>query len=1172
MKATKRLLSILLFAAISVGAWALEQADGYYLIGSVQDWKDFATLVETTPTANAKMKADIDLGDDQTVIGGANNGSTLFYKGTFDGQGHTLTVAYNVTSGDRFTSPFSLIEGATIKNLHLDGTVNSTYAYGGSIASILRGANTIENVWNSVTNECTKGSWAQIGAFIGYLDTGATATISDCLYTGSITNPSAIESYCGYFNATWGDKPTVNNCLVLGTFSGSFGFNGNYNNCYCKHASTTGVTQTTDGNLSDGTTTASLNGERTGEAAPWIQDPVTNQPMLKMFALQQNADGYYLIGSAQNWKDFATLVNNGNTTANAKLTDDVSISTMINQYSGVFDGDNHTITANITGTGGEAPFKNISGATIKNVKVDGTIHGGRHTGGLVAIADGSNSITNVMVSASISGADYCGGILGHAQASTTTIDGCVFAGSIVGEGSSPVSAICGWNHGGLVTITNCIEVGSSYTNCNSFNPFFFGSGTASVSNCFYLNPKNSGNDYGAQLYASQPDGVLCKQMELVGNTYFLPVTITGIEEKYELVDGAVTPEPIVTFMDNTLVKGTDYTLSYSNNDAVGTASVTFTGTGSYSGSQTINFTLYTIDWYNISSAEDWKTVAEGINNGTIPADTYIRMTADIDLGDCQTVFGLSNVCYQGTFDGQGHTLTVHLDIATDGVAPFRHINNATIKNLAVAGSVTGGIHSSGLVGGIKSASDNLISNVMVSVEITTTGSHCGGIIGHGEESNTTLQDCLFNGSINGGSNVGVLWGWSNYPSVVTITSCLENGTYTNCGYDPVFRTYSGTNVVTNTYYVNGSSTYGTQATSEILADGTVTNALNNGRTGDDAPWVQQGGKPMLKMFAVQQDAEGNYLLSSASHWKQFAAIVETIPTANAKMTADIDLGDDQTRIGTITEPTPNDAVKYQGIFDGQGHTLKIAYVVSSGSTNLAAPFAKVNGATIKNMHITGTITSTGCHPCSVVADSWGTTTIQNIWSDVIIQSIERSGGDWIECSSLVGCMKGGNLTLSDCLFTGSVSATGGHNGCFIGYIDGGTADIYNSLSTGEFTGSFSYPGTHHNCYVKQFPSGVPSDMQCTDDELANGTIATALQYGRDEEIWVQDRALNQPMLKLFASESGISTGEALPLYKVQSSKITVQSEEWYSISGQKLSGKPTAKGIYIVTGKKVIMK
>ena len=41
-------------------------------------------------------------------------------------------------------------------------------------------------------------------------------------------------------------------------------------------------------------------------------------------------------------------------------------------------------------------------------------------------------------------------------------------------------------------------------------------------------------------------------------------------------------------------------------------------------------------------------------------------------------------------------------------------------------------------------------------------------------------------------------------------------------------------------------------------------------------------------------------------------------------------------------------------------------------------------------------------------------------------------------------------------------------------------------------------------------------MQVTDEQLDDGTIATKLQAGRSEEIWVQDETTGQPMLKLFA--------------------------------------------------------
>ena len=67
--------------------------EGNYLIGSVQDWKDFAAITNADATgagANAVMTADIDLGTDQTNITPTWYGdySTRHYHGIFDGQGH----------------------------------------------------------------------------------------------------------------------------------------------------------------------------------------------------------------------------------------------------------------------------------------------------------------------------------------------------------------------------------------------------------------------------------------------------------------------------------------------------------------------------------------------------------------------------------------------------------------------------------------------------------------------------------------------------------------------------------------------------------------------------------------------------------------------------------------------------------------------------------------------------------------------------------------------------------------------------------------------------------------------------------------------------------------------------------------------------------------------------
>jgi hypothetical protein len=44
---------------------------------------------------------------------------------------------------------------------------------------------------------------------------------------------------------------------------------------------------------------------------------------------------------------------------------------------------------------------------------------------------------------------------------------------------------------------------------------------------------------------------------------------------------------------------------------------------------------------------------------------------------------------------------------------------------------------------------------------------------------------------------------------------------------------------------------------------------------------------------------------------------------------------------------------------------------------------------------------------------------------------------------------------------------------------------------------------------------------------------------------------------------GITTGELLP-------QDTIQNDEWYDLSGRKLNGKPTKKGVYIHNGKAIV--
>ncbi len=74
---------------------------------------------------------------------------------------------------------------------------------------------------------------------------------------------------------------------------------------------------------------------------------------------------------------------------------------------------------------------------------------------------------------------------------------------------------------------------------------------------------------------------------------------------------AVTPKPAVTMDGCTLVASSDYTLSYANNVRPGTATVTITGKGNYTGTQKVTFTI------KGAGADAWKRLAGNTAIGTM---------------------------------------------------------------------------------------------------------------------------------------------------------------------------------------------------------------------------------------------------------------------------------------------------------------------------------------------------------------------------------------------------------------------------------------------------------------------------------------------------------------------------------------------------------------------------
>ena len=235
--------------------------------------------------------------------------------------------------------------------------------------------------------------------------------------------------------------------------------------------------------------------------------------------------------------------------------------------------------------------------------------------------------------------------------------------------------------------------------------------------------------------------------------------------------------------------------------------------------------------YLIQSASDWNTLATNVNNGTTYSGVYFKQTANITVSNI--VGSYTSKAFSGTYDGDGHTITADINsTSTSGAALFAYINGATIKNFTVTGEVKGGIHCSAVVGG--AAGENTISNIKATAAVTCSSTHCGGILGHGLTSATTLEGCVFAGSISATGYVGALWGWSDSGCAPTIKDCLEACTsYTTTNFNPVGMC-SSWGTVTNTYYnnaVSGNTTHarhnsrGKQAYTITAGDGVTINGL-----------------------------------------------------------------------------------------------------------------------------------------------------------------------------------------------------------------------------------------------------------------------------------------------------------------------------------------------------------
>lgn len=526
--------------------------------------------------------------------------------------------------------------------------------------------------------------------------------------------------------------------------------------------------------------------------------------------------GFYQIGSAEDYAEFAALVNSGQKSINAILTADIDLGTDIDtyklydgEYNGVFDGAGHTITIDFADCSkddqGPALFRSIGRfAIVKRLKVQGSLTTERQH---------AAAITN-----------YSGGVIRDCWVDvniTVTKEGGMADGS--------AAALIGQCNMHSVTENNLAKVTIDAPDSHKFGGVAAWSDAQRThfANNLCLNEGNfviSGDEsaglvrkdanlasidlptYNADSYHNRPQSA-------VANNYVLDNW--GTENKgTEVVTSADVASGKVCYMLNsdqsdirwTQNIGTDpypvpavfrpsgqvYASAATNCQGKATGEVTYSNSGS------VMATPHTYDKYGVCTTcgefnwnyfdlndptkFDLSKRAFVINDGNdfFVIETWNRfhngLKFNMELAndvECKPTSGQlifnSTGWIESSFYGQNHTLTIEMaNITEEHAALFPKmysINNGglVVENLTLKGNITTSANGVAGLTSILYGSAAKIQNVVFQDSITTSAGGysnggVGGIINEVRAANTEIKNVVLHGQIKAsGTHVGTVF-------------------------------------------------------------------------------------------------------------------------------------------------------------------------------------------------------------------------------------------------------------------------------------------------------------------------------------------------------------------------------------------------------------------------------
>lgn len=420
--------------------------------------------------------------------------------------------------------------------------------------------------------------------------------------------------------------------------------------------------------------------------------------------------------------------------------------------------------------------------------------------------------------------------------------------------------------------------------------------------------------------------------------------------------------------------------------------------------------------YEVSNLNGFKYFRDAVNAGTSYQGKTVLLACDIDLNNEEwTPIGKSGATFQGTFDGQNHTIfNLKIDkpttsdvglfgyTTTPGILKNFTVENADVKGYLDVGAIAGTPYNAGYenitlkglvkvegfayVGGMfgKNVYHSLTGLTIqvsegsyVKAESQNYRTYVGGVIGFMGEGSQTISDVVSNIDVYGSTcDVGGITGIAHYGNTFENITCTGNVYVTNSAYEENKLEIGGIagvwlNSASGNVTFNNCSFTGTLSSYYAVENRYLDESefAYGGLIGSKYDLNSSAGKLFIDGYEYYADGirinNDVYEIYSEAGLFSFAADVNAGSSYLGKtvvLTNDLDLeGESWTPIGDSVASYPS--VAFAGTFDGQGHTISNLTTAAERATNpdpyaadglFGALLGKVRNLTLTNVVVSGT--------------------------------------------------------------------------------------------------------------------------------------------------------------------------------------------------------------------------